>query len=248
MYFLMIFAFIFIVPVIVIAVRMKRSVSPYSVIFESIVLTSVVAVSILAAAYMDSGVSLGDQLMNIVKEAAGFLASTEEFVKAAGISDLPYDERVSLIVSMYGMMNSMLPSTVLIAGTLVSYFMYMAMSKMYKSIGGSPAELVPLKYFRWPRNTMAGFLAMFLLSFAVGFLPAFEGMQIYMNISVIFEFVIAVQGLGCIFMIFDLKKIPKAFAVIAGFIGMATGFGRMILFAVGAFDYMINVRGRMAKR
>lgn len=84
MYFLMIFAFIFIVPVIVIAVRMKRSVSPYSVIFESIVLTSVVAVSILAAAYMDSGVSLGDQLMNIVKEAAGISCFDRGICKSGG--------------------------------------------------------------------------------------------------------------------------------------------------------------------
>ncbi|MCI8631661.1 MAG: DUF2232 domain-containing protein [Firmicutes bacterium] len=248
MYFLMIFAFIFIVPIIVIVWNLKKNVSPYQTLFESIVLTSMVVIAILFSAFIDSGVSLGDQLMGIIKEAAGFLAGTEEFVKAAGIGNMTYDERVSLIVSAYGMMNSMLPSTVLISGTLVSYFLYMIISKMYKSVGGKPAELVPLKFFRWPPNTMTGFLAMFLLSFVIGLLPAFEGMQIYMNISVIFEFVIAVQGLGFVFLIFDMKKIPKAFAVVVGIIGMATSFGRMILFAVGAFDYMINMRGRMARR
>ena len=155
---------------------------------------------------------------------------------------------MTLIVSAYGMINSMLPSTVIIAGTFISYFLYMAISKMYKSIGGRPAELIPLKFFRWPRNTMAGFLVMFVLSFAIGMLPAFEDAQLYMNISIIFEFVIAVQGLGFVFLLFDLKKIPKVFAVLIGIVGMATSFGRMTLFVVGALDYMINMRGRIVRR
>ena len=248
MYFLMITAFIIIVPIIVITIRIKKNVSPYETIFESIVLTAIVVIAVLFSAYFDSGVSLGEQLMSAVREEAEVFAGIDEFVKAAGIGDLTYDERVTLIVSAYGMINSMLPSTVIIAGTFISYFLYMAISKMYKSIGGRPAELIPLKFFRWPRNTMAGFLVMFVLSFAIGMLPAFEDAQLYMNISIIFEFVIAVQGLGFVFLLFDLKKIPKVFAVLIGIVGMATSFGRMTLFVVGALDYMINMRGRIVRR
>ena len=89
---------------------------------------------------------------------------------------------------------------------------------------------------------------MFVLSFAIGMLPAFEDAQLYMNISIIFEFVIAIQGLGFVFLLFDLKKIPKVFAVLIGIVGMATSFGRMTLFVVGALDYMINMRGRIVRR
>ena len=49
-------------------------------------------------------------------------------------------------------------------------------------------------------------------------------------------------------LLFDLKKIPKVFAVLIGIVGMATSFGRMTLFVVGALDYMINMRGRIVRR
>ena len=97
MYFLMITAFIIIVPIIVITIRIKKNVSPYETIFESIVLTAIVVIAVLFSAYFDSGVSLGEQLMSAVREAAEVFAGIDEFVKAAGIGDLTYDERVTLI-------------------------------------------------------------------------------------------------------------------------------------------------------
>ena len=91
MYFLMITAFIIIVPIIVITIRIKKNVSPYETIFESIVLTAIVVIAVLFSAYFDSGVSLGEQLMAAVREAAEVFAGIDEFVKAAGIGDLTYD-------------------------------------------------------------------------------------------------------------------------------------------------------------
>lgn len=247
MYFSLIFSFIFIVPVLVITWNLRKNISPYKTIFESIVIIAVLVIAVLLFAG-SNGQSLGEQFMNMVKSIAEVLAGTEEFVTTAGIGELTYEERVTLIVSVYGMISSLLPSTVLIASTVMTYFLYMLMSKIYKKIGGHPAELIPLKYFRWPPNLMLGFLIIFLLSWLVGNAPIFAGTQICTNVNLIFEFVVAVQGLAVVFLLFDAKKLPKIGAVVVGALGMLTGIGRMILFAVGAVDYILNLRARVTRR
>ena len=247
MYFPLIFLFILAVPAVVIPWNLKKQISPYRTILECMIAVSILVIGVLAAA-RGSGSALGEQLMAVVQTAAETLAGTKEFVNAAGLEKLSYSERVQLIVGMYGILNALLPSVVLIASAIVSFFLYMILSKLGRKRNRETILLMPLRYFRWPASLMLGFLLMFLLSFLLGKVPALAGMQLYLNVNLLFEFAVAFQGLAAMFFLFDTRRVPKVISVLAGILGMGTGVGRMILFVFGAADYIFNLRVRMVRR
>lgn len=247
MYFPLIFLFILVVPAVVIPWNLKKQTSPYRTILECMITVSILVIGVLAAA-RGSGSALGEQLMAVLQTAAETLAGTKEFVNAAGLGQLSYSERVQLIVGMYGLLNALLPSVVLIASAVVSFFLYWILSKWERKRNLETVLLMPFRYFRWPASLMMGFLMMFVLSFLLERVPELAGMQLYLNINLLFEFAVALQGIAAVSFLFNLWRFPKILPVLAGIFGMGTGIGRMILFVLGAADYMFNLRVRMIRR
>jgi hypothetical protein len=68
------------------------------------------------------------------------------------------------------------------------------------------------------------------------------------NINVIFETAFAFQGAALVFMIFYIKKIPKALAVILVITAWIVPFGKNVLFIAGIADIVLGIKIRISRK
>ena len=244
MHFLVISALIIIVPLIVVIRNYKKEATLYKTITQSMVFTAAAVIGILLGVYM-TGQTLGSQFMDTAGMMASMAAGSEEFIAQLGLADMTYDERVTYITNAYAAVSQTFPSTIIISTFMSAYFIYMAVDKMHAAKNNTQVRLMPFKFFRWPAQFVIGFLFIFLLAWLVEMLsPALYDAALYTNISMIFEFAVAAEGLAVIFFFFDAKKLPKIFPIFIGAFGLISGIGRIVLFAIGFLDYMFNFRLR----
>ncbi|MBQ3123612.1 MAG: DUF2232 domain-containing protein [Firmicutes bacterium] len=247
MFFNIIFFSMLMIPPVIILAGMKKRVSANTTIFTSIVAVSLVTIGILAIA-RSSGIALGEEFINGAKQIADVIAKSDELAGQAGLGELSYHERYKLILTMYSAINTLLPATIIVFTAIFTYLLYMFISKMFRKIGKNPEKLTPMKEFGWPPSLFIGYLMLSLLAMLFELMEPFATANLYMNISIIFEYMLAAQGLGAVFMMLDKKKIPKVVGAFVGAAGIVIGFVRMVLFAFGMFDFLFSMRGRMARK
>ena len=68
---------------------------------------------------------------------------------------------------------------------------------------------------------------------------------LYVNMDLIFDFVLSLQGISVVFMLFHMKKLPKTIAVIVIVILWGTYMGRWLLVLLGMFDIILGLKIRI---
>ena len=68
---------------------------------------------------------------------------------------------------------------------------------------------------------------------------------LYVNMDLIFDFVLSLQGISVVFMLFHMKKLPKAVAVIIIIVLWGTYMGRWMLVLLGMFDILLGLKTRI---
>lgn len=243
MYFGTIFLLIFIVPLFVIPVGLAKKRSPYRVILTAMITTSIMVIVALAAGQQD-GMTLGEQFLAQIEKAAKLVAESEELSAQAGLGNMTVNERIRTIVNIYAMASSTLPSAIIVISTAYSFILYKTMTYVRKKRRKEVREFVPLKYFRWPVHTLFGFFAMFLLAWALESVPAFAGTNISMNMNLILEYVVALEGVCTVLLMISRFKVPKILNAVLIAFGLFSSPGRMIFFGVGLFEFFFGL-GRM---
>ena len=247
MYFSLIVFFVLFIPPVVILGGIKKNLQPYKTIYISIVAVSIAVIGVLAAARL-SGMTLGEQFIAEATKVAEAIAGSEALSQQAGLGGLSYDDRVKLIVNLYASVSSLLPVAIIVITAIFSYFEYKYISMVFARAGKRPPYLIPARYLRWPPSLFLGFSIMFLVSWGAESLDMFSGMNILMNINILFEYVLAIQGIGAVLMLFELMKAPKILGIFAGLFGLLTGMGRIAFFFIGMLDMLFNIRERMPRR
>ena len=244
MHFLVISALVIIIPLIIVKRNYKKEETLYKAITQSIIITSASVIGILLGVYM-TGQTLGSQFMETAGMMANMAAGSEEFIAQLGLADMTYDERVAYITNAYAAVSKTFPSSIIISTFMSAYFIYMAVDKAHSIKNNTRTRIMPFKLFRWPAQFVIGFLFIFLLSFLVEMMsPVFQDGEIYSNMSMIFEFAVAAEGLAVIFFFAESKKLPRLIPIFIGGFGLISGIGRIVLFAIGFLDYMFNFRLR----
>ena len=89
---------------------------------------------------------------------------------------------------------------------------------------------------------MAGFFLMFILALLIEFTGAFPRDQIYLNIEILFEFAMALQGVAFFHRLGLARRIPRPVILILSGLGLIISFMRTILTAMGVIEYFIIMR------
>lgn len=239
MYFGTITLLILIIPLFVVPSGIMKKQKPYKVILTSMAATSVLVMIALAAG-QQGGQTLGEQFLAQIEKLAAIIAESEELAAQAGLGNMTVAEREKFIINVYGMVSVTLPAAVIITSTAYSYIIYKIMTFALKKQGKEVIEFTPLKYFRWPIHTLFGFFLMFLLSWALEGLDVFAGTGLSVNMNLIFEYVVALEGVCVILLMLSRYRIPRIVNGALVVFGLFTGIGRMMFFGIGVFEFIFG--------
>jgi len=224
---LLLAAIIFPLPAIIKGI--KKGQNPYRTVTDGIITAGVGLVFI----YILSSVSAG-----------GIAVETEESIRliteSLGEKTQEYKEYLARAVTV-------LPAAMLCLSAVCGYAEYKGLYRILQKDNAKAMEMPPFRDFSWPRNSIYGWFLIFIISWTMKAAGSGLGEITAANINVIFETAFAFQGAALVFMIFFIKKIPKALAVILVIAAWIVPFGKNILFMAGIADIVLGIKIRISR-
>lgn len=232
---------VLIVPVISILIGIKQSgTSPYRAVLNSILATMTVALVIVVAASI-SGHGLFDTYHNYAVEASKIIIGDGNLSQMVGVSDMTNAKATKAIIALYDQIFSGTPGYLLLITTLISYFDYCILSRIF---GGNRVTAMPkFREFTFPQGIVMAMVIMYFVAFFLSKSGMTGGETIYQNVNYLFDLVFIIQGASCIFMICHTKRWPKVLAVILIIICWNIYILREAIVLVGMFDLIFNFKG-----
>lgn len=245
MYLLLIFLMSFIIPLIALPGLIKKRIgSPYRIVLYASLISSAAAFMVFAVAAM-SGESVFSQLDSTIDAMADILARDNSVAEIMNMSDVAVSERADFFTKLYQEVFESLPASIMTFNAVIAYFEYILMSRTMtaKNVG---VRLMPkFREFSLPAGTIWGILIMYLVSWLMTTTETLPNDLLYVNMDLIFDFVLALQGISVVFMLFHMKKLPRAVAVVVIIVLWGTYMGRWILIMLGMFDIIIGLKIRI---
>lgn len=244
MYLLLIFLLTIVIPFIVIPKRISAGKKlPYEVVGVSVLTICISAVVVFMVASM-AGKGVFSQLHETIAEVSKMAANDPVMVKALKMEALSESERVSMLIKAYDMVLKLIPSFILIVGTLVSYFSYVVLSKSMAK--RAEVKLMPkFREFAFPGGAVMALIIMYMISWMMMISGDSSDSSFYMNMDMIFDFMFFIQGMSVIFMLFYVKHIPKALGVILSLVMWNIILGRTMFIMIGMFDLIMGFKIRL---
>lgn len=244
MYLLLIFFLILIIPFLVMPGHITAGKkSPYEAIVSSVLIICCGAVIVFMAASM-LGKGVFSQLHDFVVDISKVAANDPMVIKALKFENLSAAERVTMVTKVYDAALKLLPSFIVMAGTIVSYIAYIILSKSLSK--RSAVKLLPrFREFSFPSGMVLALIIMYMVSWLLTSSGTFSDNSFYVNIDVLFDFVFFIQGMSVVFMLFYVKRIPKAFALILSILMWYIFIGRTIFVMLGMLDLILGFKARM---
>lgn len=243
MYLTLALAAALLLPVPTIINRIIKRVSPYRAVLEGALAgaAGVLLVMILAAA---SGQSIFAQIRGDISYIAETLAADSNIRSVLG-AGMTQEELANSLASIYEQAAKLIPSTMGIFALAGSYVEYIILSRIIKPEGEAAIRMTPFRNFDLPRNIIAGWLVIFILSWLCTKIEGMPGELLYVNINTIFDFVFCLQGMSVIFMFCHRKRAPKVIAVIIILFFYFTSLGKIALMILGFADIIFRIKERI---
>lgn len=237
MYSSLLFFVIFLLPIPILIVNMRKEQSPYRTWINSILGTGVGICAVFLASNF-WGVNLFTEFESSVDQVMDVLS--------AQIKDTAFLDNYR---SLYLESVKIMPATLLVMAAFISYVEYLVLSRFIKKNKTQPVlRMPPLREFSLPRNTIFGWFIIFIIAWILKAVGVPAGEMVALNINVLFEFTFALQGVSLILLTAHLKKFPKPIAVIGLIIAWILPFGRTALFFIGIADLILSIRLRLVRK
>lgn len=245
MYLLLIFLMTLIIPLITIPAELRRgSASPYRTVIHAALYSSAAALVVFAAASL-SGESVYRQLSAAVEDIAGLLAQDSTVIDMLGLEEASMDEKTDMFIGMYQQVFNALPASIMTFSAAAAYFEYLIISKVKKAHIPHTALMPAFREFSLPGGAVWGILLMYIASWIMTSTELLPNDLLYVNMDLIFDFVLSLQGISVILMLFHMKRIPKAIGVAAVVILWITVIGRWLLVLLGMLDIILGLKFRI---
>ncbi len=241
MYFGIIFLIVLVVPLVIIPLGMMNMYRSDLVIGVSIFTTAAFVAVALAAAQHAGGMTLGEQVLEQIEKIAYIIASSEELSAQAGLGDLAVNERAMLITNLYAMVNSIFPAMLIFWSGVYSYLVYKATMYILKKKKKIMTLYLHLKVIRWRIRVPLAFSTMLAISLIMESFGMFAGANLSLNIALITEYIIALEGLGAMMRLLNRYRNTKVLKALVVFFGVFTSPGRMLLCMVGLMEFTVGL-------
>lgn len=245
MYLLLIFLMSFIIPLVFLPTMIKKGTeSPYRTVLYAALISSAAALAVFAAAAM-TGESVYSQLNSAIRGMADTLAGDDSIADMLNMGDAAADERADMYVNLYQEVFKSLPASIMTFNAVIAYFEYIILSRTMK-VKNTGVRLMPkFREFSLPAGAIWGIMIMYLISWIMAEAEMLPNDLLYVNMDLIFDFVLSLQGISVVFMLFHMKKLPKTIAVIVIVILWGTYMGRWLLVLLGMFDIILGLKIRI---
>lgn len=189
------------------------------------------------------GVNPLETQLEAMKEGLEF---SLEFYGNMGI-EIPEGMRDTLL-SSFELMRVTLPALLIMASLLDSYLNYTVARLVLKRLGLHMEALPAFGEWRAPSNLSIGFLVLFGLTIAGGYL-GLRGIDLVMgNILVLFQMIFLVQGISVLYYFLSLKGLNKFLKVIIIIFVLFNQFLSMAAVLAGLLDVLFDFRKRFSQK
>lgn len=231
-------------PALVLPRSIIQGVRPYRAIIESVIVaaTGILFLFIFISA---TGESLGVRIASVVHELIKIAIENQVFLDHPLFKGMSDNELSSYLINVSNIMIDNFPGLLIIISGLLSYLLYLGISKVMEKSGKKVRRLPLYKNFSWPKQGIWAWIAIYLISLLMSKdFP--EGAVVLSNINMLMEFYFAFQGGAVVFFLVAKKEWPVIVAVILVPLFMVIRIFRMGLFILGLLDLMMNVRNRIS--
>lgn len=212
----------------------RRGLNPYAGVMDGLVSIGVGTLAIFIYASL-SGTSVAAEIQRAINAYIPLLTE-----------NMPGQEEV--IKQSFDLASSMFPSSVLLMGLLVTYLEYLLLSKIIKNGDRGAWQMARFREFTWPRNSVYGWLVVFLLSWLVELTGIHGGDIVMLNVQNLFEAAFALQGTSFLLMLFHMKRVPRGLSAVVAILAWIVPFGKSFLFLMGIADIILGLRYRIGPK
>jgi len=223
---------LFPIPALVRCIR--RGLNPYAGVMDGFISVGIGTLAIFIYASL-AGTSVSAEIQTAINAYIPLLTQ-----------NMPGQEDV--IKQSFDLASSMFPSSVLLMGVVASYLEYLILSKIIKNGDRGAWQMARLREFTWPRNSVYGWLVIFLLSWLVELTGLHGGDIVMLNIQNLFEAAFALQGTSFLLMLFLMKRVPKGISAVVAILAWIVPFGKSLLFLMGIADIILGLRLRIVSK
>lgn len=222
----------------------SKRIKPYSAVGYGITAGTVAILAIFALAFLH-GESFGAQMEARIDQMVGLIMQNKELLANVGLDEISKAKAISELTEMYKSMAILLPSVLIIFTAIISYIEYNILVKIRYSQTGRYRPYAYIRNYALRNNDVMGWFIIYLISYLMKFAGIGIGEVAVMNINVMVNTVISIQAMGLIFFVTYIKQRPRIFAVVISVCLWIIPMGKSILFMLGIFDLIINLRARI---
>ena len=230
-------------PLPAIYVAISKRERPYFAIGYGITSGTVAILLVFAIAFL-AGRSFGAQMDTYIDNMVGIIVDNKDMLTSIGMEQVSAAKAVSVLTDMYKSLAVLLPSVLIIFVTVVSYIEYNIMVKIRYAQSSGYRPYAYMRNYTLRHNDVMGWFIIYLISYLMKFAGIGIGEIAVMNINILVNTVISIQAMGLIFFVTYVKQRPKIFAVIITLCLWLIPMGKSILFIIGIFDLLLNLRGK----
>lgn len=234
-----------IIPVIIMPRKIVlRAESPYKIVLHASLFSSAAALLVFIFA-STTETSIYEQIYQITEAAVNTLLQDQTALELLGMQELGADEQQDMLMKLYMSFFDGLPIAIMIFNVIAAYFEYMIMSKLMSRRISHIKLIPPLREFNLPPGAVWGVMLMYLAAFLLTHAEIMPNDLLYVNMSGIFDFVLTLQGMSVVLMLFHMKRLPKVLGYVVVIFIWGISIGRWLLVFIGMFDIILGLKVRM---
>lgn len=135
-----------------------------------------------------------------------------------------------------------IPLGMIVSSVFTTYINYIVSGSILRRIGLNIEKPKKFSYFRLPTNFMMGTLVIVILTYVTNKFNIVNSTALNANIMLLFQVVFIMQGLAVLSFLIEKKGIRDAFRRIILVFVLLIQFFSLLLFFVGLFDAIFNIR------
>ncbi len=173
------------------------------------------------------------------------ITNNQEAMKTLGLEEISKAKAIALLKDAYRSIAAMIPAMLITWGAIISYIEYNILVRMkYKKIEGARPTAY-IRNFSLKRENVIGWFIIYLGAYLFRFIGLEVAGIAVLNISIIVQSLIALQGTSVVFLIFYKRNINRILAAMLILMFWIMPMGKIGLFMLGAIDLLLNLRGKI---
>jgi len=162
--------------------------------------------------------------------------------ETSGVDTEKVEQVIDSIKLMKDFILIIFPSTIIMTSIVSTYFNYLLSGVILRKIGFSIEKQNKFGYFRLPSNFMMGALVIVILTYLSSRFNIVKSDALNANILYLFQYVFIILGLAVVSFFLERKRIGNVLRRTILIFILLIPSASLILFFVGLFDVVFNIR------